>query len=145
MGQAALPQFLDSEPRRFSMRLRMRSQSPMQNRKCSFGAMILCVVLMAATSVASAQTYTVTDLGVLSGDSASEGLAVNSFGHVAGCADTSTSGAPCSGSFPGHAVLWSSGTMQDLGVLDGGTFSTAYFVSDSDEVTGQSVDSTGNS
>jgi probable HAF family extracellular repeat protein len=128
------------------MRLRMRSQSLMQNRKRSFGAMILFVVLMAAASVASAQTYTVTDLGVLSGDTASEGLAVNSSGEVVGCADTSDiSGFPCSESFPGHAFLWKKGTMQDLGVLKSDVFSQALYISDSEQVTGTSVDSLGNS
>jgi probable HAF family extracellular repeat protein len=126
------------------MRIRRRSLSLILNRTGVFRALILSIVFMAVASVAAAQTYTVTDLGVLSGDSASEGQAVNATGQVAGCADTSTSGAPCSGTFPGHAFLWSSGTMQDLGVLDGGTFSTAYFISDSGEVTGQSLDSAGN-
>jgi len=107
---------------------------------------ILFLELMVLASVATAQTYTVTDLGVLPGDTASEGLAVNSSGQVVGCSDTSTiSEVPCLGSSPGHAFLWNSGTMQDLGVLDGGDFSIAYAISDSGEVTGQFTDSAGNS
>jgi uncharacterized membrane protein len=35
--------------------------------------------------------------------------------------------------------------MQDLGVLNGGQFSIAYSISDAGEVTGQSLDSVGNS
>jgi len=105
---------------------------------------ILVIALTALSSIATAQTYTVTDLGVLPGDSASEGFALNSSGQVVGCADTSTSGAPCSGSFPGHAFLWSSGTMQDLGVPAGGTFSIPNYISDSGEVTGEWLDSAGN-
>jgi probable HAF family extracellular repeat protein len=115
----------------------------MKNKNHCRELMILVSVLLEVCSLATAQTYTVTDLGVLPGDSASEGLAVNSSGEVVGCSDTSTSGFPCSGSFPGHAFLWSGGTMQDLGVLNGGDFSIAYAISDSGEVTGQSTDSAG--
>jgi probable HAF family extracellular repeat protein len=118
----------------------------MRNRDCWVG-MILSIVLTALASVATAQTYSVTDLGVLPGDTASEGLAVNSSGHVVGCADTSDiSGFPCTEASPGHAFFWSNGTMQDLGVLNtGDVFSEALYVSDSDQVTGISVGSSGNS
>jgi probable HAF family extracellular repeat protein len=124
--------------------VRMRFKKLMPNIRDGFGVMILFLVVLALASVATAQTYIVTDLGVLAGDSASEGFAVNSSGQVAGCADTSTGVAPCSGSSPGHAFLWTSGTMQDLGVLDGGTFSIPNYVSDSGEVTGEALDSAGN-
>jgi probable HAF family extracellular repeat protein len=108
---------------------------------------ILVIALTTLSSIATAQTYSVTDLGVLSGDTASEGIAVNSSGHVVGCADTSDiSGFPCTEAFPGHAFFWSNGTMQDLGVLNiGDVFSEALYVSDSDQVTGISVNSSGNS
>ena len=111
-----------------------------------FAVLILSAVFMALASLAAAQTYTVADLGVLSGDSASQGFGINSSGDVVGCADTSTSGYPCSEAFPGHAFLWSSGGgMQDLGVLNGDVFSLALYVSDTGQVTGTSVDSSGNS
>jgi probable HAF family extracellular repeat protein len=108
---------------------------------------ILFSMLLVLASAAAAQTYSVTDLGVLAGDTASEGLGVNSSGQVVGCSDTSDiSGFPCSESSPGHAFLWSSGTMQDLGVLNSGdVFSEALYISDSGQVTGISVDSQGNS
>jgi probable HAF family extracellular repeat protein len=106
----------------------------------------LLVAFVPLASVATAQTYTVTDLGVLSGDSASQGFGVNSSGDVVGCADTSTSGYPCSEAFPGDAFLSSNNGMQDLGVLNAGdVFSLALYISDSEEVTGTSVDSLGNS
>lgn len=110
------------------------------------GFVILVPVLIALASVATAQTYSVTDLGVLQGDTASEGLAVNSSGQVAGCSDTSViSGYPCSESSPGHAFVWSSSSgMHDLGVLNSGdVFSEALGISDSGQVTGTSVDSLG--
>jgi hypothetical protein len=62
----------------------------MKNKNHCRELMILVSVLLAVSSLATAQTYTVTDLGVLPGDSASEGLAVNSSGEVVGCSDTST-------------------------------------------------------
>jgi hypothetical protein len=71
--------------------------------RISVGLAFSLSLVVVFASVAPAQTYTVTDLGVLSGDSAGQGLAVNSSGQVVGRADTSTSGSPCSGSFPGHA------------------------------------------
>lgn len=108
---------------------------------------LLFVVFLALAAVATAQTYTVTDLGVLSGDSASQGFAVNTSGQVVGCADTSVGEYPCSEGFPGHAFVYSSKTgMVDLGVLNSGdVFSLALDISDSGQVTGTSVDSLGNS
>lgn len=118
----------------------------MQTLRTRSKVVILLVVLIGLGAISTAQTYTVTDLGVLSGDSASQGFGVNSSGDVVGCADTSTSGYPCSEAFPGHAFLAKSGgDMQDLGVLSGDVFSLALYVSDSDQVTGTSVDSSGNS
>jgi probable HAF family extracellular repeat protein len=126
--------------------IRVRSKRLIPNKKDGLGVTILFLVFVALASIATAQTYTVTDLGVLPGDSASQGFVVNSSGQVVGCADTSTGGYPCSDSFPGHAFLWSGSTgMQDLGVLNNGDItSVAYSITDSGQVTGQSVDSLGN-
>jgi probable HAF family extracellular repeat protein len=99
-------------------------------------------LLLVLAPMALAQKYTVTDLGVLSGDSASEGLGLSPSGNVVGCSDTSTVGNfPCQG-VPGHAFLWSSGTMQDLGTLNG-VFSIAYGADNAGHVTGYSLDSQG--
>jgi probable HAF family extracellular repeat protein len=101
-------------------------------------ALVLC-------PLALSQKYKVADLGVLSGDSASDAFGISPAGLVVGCSDTSVLGTfPCQGSLSGDAFLWSSnGGMQNLGTL-GGTFSTAYGVSDSGEVTGFSLDNQGN-
>jgi len=90
-------------------------------------------------SPAPAQTYTVTDLGVLRGDTASAGIAINSFGQVVGCADTSTTYYPCSGLNPGHAFLWKSKTgIKNLGALRGDDTSGGVSINDSEEVVGYS-------
>jgi probable HAF family extracellular repeat protein len=101
-------------------------------------------LLLVLAPLALAQKYTVTDLGVLSGDSASEGFGLSPSGQVVGCSDTSAVGSfPCQGSLPGHAFLWSSsGGMQDLGTLNG-TFSIAFGANNSGEVAGYSADSQG--
>lgn len=112
------------------------------------GLPLLIFALTAMASISAAQTYSITDLGVLPGDSASQGLALNSSGQVVGCSDTSTvTDYPCGETFPGHAFLWSSTTgMLDLGVLNAGdVFSEALNITDSGQVTGTSVNSSGDS
>src|ERR1022692_3425720 len=69
------------------------------------------------TACAAAQTYTVTDIGVLKGDTESSGFWINSSGAVVGCADTANSeGYPCTGTGAGqHAFYWTkSGGLKDL-------------------------------
>jgi probable HAF family extracellular repeat protein len=91
-------------------------------------------------SAASAQTYTIIDLGVLHGDSASASIGINSVGQIVGCSDTSTTYYPCSGLEPGHAFLWNSKTgMKDLGKLHGDESSAGGGINDSGEVVGYSV------
>jgi len=68
--------------------------------------------------IASAQVYTVTDLGPLSP------TAINSWAQVVG-------------NYNGHAFIWTKKHgMRDLGVLAGGTFSGATAISDFGAVTG---------
>ena len=94
---------------------------------------------LSSGSLAIAQTYTVTDLGVLGGDSASASIGINSFGEIVGCSDTSTTYYPCSGVNPGHAFLWKSKTgMKDLGVLHGDDTSGGVGINDSGAVVGYS-------
>ena len=103
--------------------------------------MLLLVLLLAFASVASAQTYTITDLGVLKGDNESSGFWINNFGDVVGCSDTQTSmGYPCTGLVAGqHAFYWRRGKgMKDLGTLSGGTVSGAIGVNDLGTVVGYS-------
>jgi probable HAF family extracellular repeat protein len=93
-------------------------------------------------SQAAAQTYTVTDLGILRRDTASASIGMNSFGQIVGCSDTSTTYYPCSGLNPGHAFLWKSKTgMKDLGALHGDDTSGGVGINDSDEVVGFSKNS----
>ena len=103
---------------------------------------ILGVVLGAALGAcAAAQTYTVSDLGVLRGDNESNAFAINSSGEVVGCSDTANAqGYPCTGTGPGqHAFLWTkSGGLQDLGTLSGGNISGALGINDLEQVVGYS-------
>jgi probable HAF family extracellular repeat protein len=92
-------------------------------------------------ALASAQTYTVTDLGVLKGDNESSGFWINDSGAVVGCSDTETIyGYPCTGLVAGqHAFLWTpSGGMQDLGTLSGGTVSAALGINSGGVIVGYS-------
>jgi probable HAF family extracellular repeat protein len=102
----------------------------------------LCTAcVLASTVLAAAQTYTVTDLGVLKGDNESSGLWINNYGDVAGCSDTQTSyGYPCTGLVAGqHAFYWSKATgMKDLGTLSGATVSGAIGLNDAGTVVGYS-------
>lgn len=101
------------------------------------GFAILSMVLTG--SLAAAQTYRVTDLGVLPGDTGSLGDVINSSGQVVGCSDTSIDTFPCLGGSPGHAFLWSKATgMRDLGTLPGGTFSVAFGLNDPGQAVGWS-------
>jgi probable HAF family extracellular repeat protein len=100
---------------------------------------LLSIVL--ATTWASAQTYTITDIGVLKGDNESSGFFINNLGEVVGCSDTKNAeGYPCTGLVSGqHAFSWTaSGGMKDLGTLSGATVSGAIGVNDSGTVVGYS-------
>jgi len=94
-----------------------------------------------SSAVSLAQTYTVTDLGVLKGDNESSGFWINNLGEVVGCSDTETAeGYPCTGLVAGqHAFHWSkSGGMKDLGTLSEGNVSAAQGISDAGAVVGYS-------
>jgi len=68
--------------------------------------------------IASAQVYTITDLGPLAP------TAINSWAQVVG-------------NYNGHANIWTRWTgMRDLGILSGGTFSSAAAINDLGVVTG---------
>lgn len=99
------------------------------------------VFFVACAALGAAQTYTVTDLGVLKGDNESSGFWINNLGEVVGCSDTASPyNYPCTGLVPGqHAFLWSKGHgMKDLGTLSGATVSGAIGINDSGTVVGYS-------
>src|SRR5579863_9930969 len=98
-------------------------------------------VVLASSGFATAQTYSITDLGVLKGDNESSGFWINNLGEVVGCSDTETEeGYPCTGLVAGqHAFSWTrSGGLKELGTLSGATVSGAIGVNDSGVVVGYS-------
>jgi len=106
-------------------------------------ALLICLAVLVGSSavLTLAQTYTVTDLGVLKGDNESSGFWINNSGQVVGCSDTQTSqGYPCTGTVAGqHAFLWSKGSgLKDLGTLQAGTVSGATGINDLGTVVGYS-------
>ena len=97
---------------------------------------------------ASAQTYTVRDLGSLGGNAAfthSEAFGINASGEVVGRSALATKVAttgcpprrPCF-TYPEHAYLYSAGTMTDLGTL-GGIFSWGTAINSAGDVAGYST------
>ncbi|MGC1448635.1 MAG: hypothetical protein WA830_01230 [Candidatus Sulfotelmatobacter sp.] len=98
-------------------------------------------LVLASAALGAAQTYTISDLGVLKGDNESSGFWINNLGDVVGCSDTQTvEGYPCTGLVAGqHAFYWSRASgMKDLGTLSGGTVSGATGINDSDMIVGYS-------
>lgn len=76
-----------------------------------------------AVTAAGQTSYTLTDLGTLSGGNSAKVSDINKSGQIVG---TSAN----------HAFLWSNGVMRDLGAL-GGSVSMAYSINDSGVVVGQ--------
>jgi probable HAF family extracellular repeat protein len=102
---------------------------------CFFAALNTILGLLTVNSAIAAPNFTATDLGALtSGLSQANGL--NSTGTVVGFSATS------SGMFDGFS--WSNGTMTDLGLMPGGTFSEAFGVNDAGLVVGTASDASGN-
>src|SRR5215471_8140596 len=92
--------------------------------------LVFCVLVGAFAPLAAAQTtYTVTNLGTLSGASSAKVAGINKSGQIVG---TSAD----------HAFLWSNGTMTDLGTL-GGDVSSAYAINDLGQVVGQAATANG--
>jgi probable HAF family extracellular repeat protein len=94
---------------------------------------LLLLVLFA--SIATAQSYTVTDLGIFAGDSYSVGSAINASGQVVGGSGSTTS----------HGFFWSASQgLLALPPLPGGNFSVAVGINSGSVVTGSSTTSHGN-
>jgi probable HAF family extracellular repeat protein/autotransporter-associated beta strand protein len=77
---------------------------------------VFAMLAACGTHAASVQ-YTVTDLGTLPQGSLSAGIAINNSGEAAGHSSIGASG-------PGYAVVFSGGTVQNLGTLAGYSYSS---------------------
>lgn len=98
-----------------------------------FAAPGILVALLALAGPASANPYTVTDLGTLPGGSGSDVAAINEAGQVTG-----TSQVLVNGELRNHAFLYSGAGMIDLGTLPGGTDSYAAAINNAGQVVGYS-------
>jgi probable HAF family extracellular repeat protein len=108
--------------------------------KPSTAIAVVALLIPVFAGTAGAQTYSVTDLGVLPGDTAGEGLFITNNQAIVGCSDTSTiASLPCTTQSPGHAFLWTSSQgLQDLGTLPGGNYSVGNGANDAGQVVGYS-------
>ena len=98
-------------------------------RQASFAVALTVAILLPA--MCTAASYTITDLGTVSGYAAQTvPSAINDAGQVVGTAHATTD--PSS---PIHAFLYSSGAIHDLGTL-GGANSSALGISTSGQITG---------
>ena len=108
---------------------------PPKSKGAAIPSASLLLFLLAATNAAAADPprYQVTDLGTLGGP-LSEAYAINNQGVVVGEADTAK---PADyGRHAYHAFLWKNGTMRDLGVSPGYTFSVAFGINNKGQVVG---------
>lgn len=97
-----------------------------------FGVWAAMVLILAP--LAGAQSYTVTDLGVLSGGDYSVAGGLNDFGTVVGSSSVANLG---KASY--HAFIWTkSSGMRDLGVYSGDTNSAATGINNSGDIVGTS-------
>jgi len=90
-------------------------------------------------SPATAQTYTITDLGVLPGYTSSLAYYVNSSGQATGCSDNSSSQSSlCVGDSASAAYYWApdSSGMVNLGSLAGYDAIVGVTINDSEEIVG---------
>ena len=89
----------------------------------------LALVLASVVGIASAkaQTYTITDLGTLSGGNHSQAFDINNSNQVVGFSYVSDGSQ--------HAFIYSTNSMHDLGVLDGGGM-WAYGLNDNGQAVG---------
>src|SRR5689334_7332966 len=100
----------------------------MKRRNCLHRSRVIgLLVPLVCSARASGQTYRVTDLGTLGG-SGSTATAINASGQVVGYSDGPAGSA-------GHAFLYSSGQMKDLGTLGGESY--AYGINSTGQVTGE--------
>ncbi|SRR5258708_6394574 len=98
----------------------------------------LLPILILFSTLAAAQTYTVTDLGTIGGN-LSNAFGINDAGQVVGMSYVTKQNGLT------HAFLWSASTgLQDLGTLPGGNSSSANAINNLGQVVGCSTISTNN-
>jgi probable HAF family extracellular repeat protein len=95
-------------------------------RKPAYAVVLAALSLYASASLSAAQTYTVTDLGTISGNSVSTGYALNNAGAVAGTSSTPTAAI---------AALFTNGRVTNISTL-GSNVSVATAINGSAEVVG---------
>ncbi len=94
-----------------------------------FGALMACLLGVLAPA-ADGQTYSVTDLGALTGPTGtSQANGINNNGQIVGSSTTS-------GAY--HAFSYSGGTMTDLGTLTGTAYSPAHGINNQGQIVGVS-------
>jgi probable HAF family extracellular repeat protein len=95
-------------------------------RKPAYAVVLAALSLYASASLSAAQTYTVTDLGTISGNSVSTGYALSSTGAAAGTSNTPTAAI---------AALFSNGKVTNISTL-GSSVSVATAINGSAEIVG---------
>ena len=95
-------------------------------RKSAFSAVLAIVSLCTSAAHSAAQTYTVTDLGTISGNSVSTGYALSNTGAAAGSSNTPTAAI---------AALFSNGKVTNISTL-GSNVSVATAINGSAEIVG---------
>jgi probable HAF family extracellular repeat protein len=95
-------------------------------RKSAFSAVLAVVSLCTSAAHSAAQTYTVTDLGTISGNSVSTGYALSSTGAAAGTSSTPTAAI---------AALFSNGKATNISTL-GSNVSVATAINGAAEIVG---------
>jgi probable HAF family extracellular repeat protein len=123
--------------------------SPSGRIRALASAGLTAAFAVSAAAPASAQTYTMTDLGTLDRGPFSEAFGLNASAQVVGRSALPTT-VPTTGCpprhpcvvHPDHAFIYSAGTMTDLGTL-GGNFSWGTAVNTAGEVAGYSTLATG--
>src|SRR5437868_3416242 len=90
-----------------------------------------------AAEAASAQNYTIVDLGTLPGFAQSSATGINDRGQIVGYSYTPSDTFPYESS---HAVLWDGGRIADLGILPGARydFSSAAGINNRGQIVGYS-------
>jgi probable HAF family extracellular repeat protein len=111
--------------------------------KALLGTVVVAVAISlftVATATASV-SYSVTDLGILPGDTISYAYNINDVGQVVGMSQTSPTG-KYDPPPPDHAFLWQNGTMTYLGTISGNSSSRANAIRNDGTVVGSSYTKT---